>query len=202
MYGLRLMNNNYTAAGDGRDLVINYDAGFRGGKLFQDKLPQHLPKPWVNPRSSGKSRVSTEPHEQTLHLTRSTVFSVNEKKERLQASSKLHFPMVSTTSLDQSVGSVVGASPGLLRSASSPGGLGVSSGFRPRWDTPAVSLDCQLAVGEDPQKEQPFGQLPQLETSMSGTWVPADPLLSWPAPRFLDPRHGFGRMESGCPWLN
>mmetsp|Transcript_14289 Transcript_14289/g.39546 ORF Transcript_14289/g.39546 Transcript_14289/m.39546 type:complete len:201 (-) Transcript_14289:106-708(-) len=88
--GLRKINNNYVASGDGRDLLIYHDQSFRGGKAGTALTHPHLPNP-----TSGVPKVRrpvgstlgfnarTEPHTQHLNLSQSSLKDVEGKKTRV-----------------------------------------------------------------------------------------------------------------------
>lgn len=88
--GLRTINNNYVASGDGRDLLIYHDQSFRGGKMGMGLTSPHLPG-----RSRFDVKVSrpvgsslgfnarNEGHTQHLNLSQSSVRAVSEKKTRI-----------------------------------------------------------------------------------------------------------------------
>merc|ERR550537_391040 len=59
--GLRLINNNYTSDGSGRDRMMFQDAGFRGGREQMRDLPVHQ-KHCSNARApgSGSNKVPME----------------------------------------------------------------------------------------------------------------------------------------------
>jgi len=88
--GLRTINNNYVASGDGRDLCIYHDQSFRGGKSGLGLTSPHLPSPATNAakfqRPVGMTRgfnARNEGHTQHLNLSQSSYKAVTDKKTRL-----------------------------------------------------------------------------------------------------------------------
>eukprot|EP00933_Yihiella_yeosuensis_P076256 TRINITY_DN8593_c0_g1_i1.p1 TRINITY_DN8593_c0_g1~~TRINITY_DN8593_c0_g1_i1.p1 ORF type:complete len:207 (+),score=36.65 TRINITY_DN8593_c0_g1_i1:144-764(+) len=206
MYGLRLINNNYVANGTGRDLTINYDPGYRGGKFLQGQQQSHLPKPWVGSSKAKKDNIvkgldaRDEGYKQTLNTSRSAFHEIGGKRDRLTASRRYHFPLVANTTLNPMSGTKFGVSQELVRAASSPC-LGVASPvYRPRWDVPAMELDS--SQGFNFGKEAPVEVKEAGPEYAVGYWKPKEPFLSWPAPSFVHPTSGFSRTDGGCPWPN
>eukprot|EP00931_Biecheleriopsis_adriatica_P001884 TRINITY_DN1023_c0_g1_i1.p1 TRINITY_DN1023_c0_g1~~TRINITY_DN1023_c0_g1_i1.p1 ORF type:complete len:240 (-),score=36.75 TRINITY_DN1023_c0_g1_i1:30-650(-) len=206
MYGLRLINNNYVANGTGRDLTINYDASFRGGRFGAGQQVQHLPKPWVDTPKTRKHHVTgpdarVEPHTQTLNCSSPSSTFIRSQKARHTESAKYSFPLAGASTRNLMLtSSSHGASPGMLRAASEPR-LGDSySSFRPRWDLPAAFLDSEEAYAW--QQEAPPPQDAKKSSMLPSYWKPKDPFLDWPAPGTVHPTAGFSRTDGGSPWPN
>lgn len=53
MYGLRKVNNTYTPNGSGRDCIIFFDQGFRGGKVDYTRFNAHPGAPSVSEYKRG-----------------------------------------------------------------------------------------------------------------------------------------------------
>mmetsp|Transcript_23441 Transcript_23441/g.66898 ORF Transcript_23441/g.66898 Transcript_23441/m.66898 type:complete len:148 (-) Transcript_23441:248-691(-) len=88
--GLRTINNNYVASGDGRDLLIYHDQNFRGGKAGMSLTSPHLPSPNTGQaklrRPVGSSvgyNARVEAHTQHLNLSQSSFRAVADKKCRM-----------------------------------------------------------------------------------------------------------------------
>jgi len=202
MFGLRKINNNYVANGTGRDLTINFDSSFRGGRLGSGSLVQHWPKPFVD-SPKVKKHMETGPdarveaHTQTLNCSRSSTDFLRETKVKLRESAKFQFPLVGSNTLQTMMSSKAsGASHGLLKAASMPSLDTCSSQFKPRWQVPAYVLDAgspDIAQDSQPAVTGKKSNLPDY-------WRPKDPFLDWPAPSYVRPQDGFARTDGGSPW--
>mmetsp|Transcript_43245 Transcript_43245/g.111687 ORF Transcript_43245/g.111687 Transcript_43245/m.111687 type:complete len:201 (+) Transcript_43245:206-808(+) len=193
--GLCLINNNYTARGDGRDLLIYYDSGFRGGKMSMHAKTSHLPSPMAGPaklqRPPGSSLgfgARNEGHQQHLNLSSSSFKELNDKKLRLTSNT--------SSSGFHSTGSPKETAQRLLMSTtrprSSPAGnrfvhvfeqsTMVSTGSKPLWATGKL--------GED-----------DLRASTGQLMVPAQPgVPEWDKPLPIKSVYGFNRTPNGGYW--
>lgn len=175
MYGLRLINNNYVAAGDGRDLMINYDANFRGGKRGNTDVIQFFPKPQAGPSKARKHvtlgfNARTEAAAQTLNCSRSSFHQLRDAKARLGSLRPITAP----------VGDA-GA-----RSSSTPSR---AEPFRPRWEHVKEldfrATDTALAHRTEKQLTAPR---------------PTKPHEPWNDQCFVPSRSGFSRDPGGGIW--
>mmetsp|Transcript_44889 Transcript_44889/g.113751 ORF Transcript_44889/g.113751 Transcript_44889/m.113751 type:complete len:199 (-) Transcript_44889:195-791(-) len=88
--GLRLINNNYVSGGDGRDALICYDAGYRGGSQGMTRVHQHFPAPKADSpkllRPIGSTLgwdARTEAHSQHLNCSGSMFKKTGERKLKM-----------------------------------------------------------------------------------------------------------------------
>mmetsp|Transcript_143536 Transcript_143536/g.357687 ORF Transcript_143536/g.357687 Transcript_143536/m.357687 type:complete len:202 (+) Transcript_143536:76-681(+) len=131
--GLRLINNNYVARGDGRDALLYYDAHFRGGKVGGGAANQHMPSPQAGvakPLRPGGSSLGfgarVEGHTQHLNLSKSSFANTSERKLRMTAEGWCPGPASpSRTSLASHAATLEHS---LTRSRSEPG-----KAFSPVW---------------------------------------------------------------------
>lgn len=84
MHGLRAVNNRYVAAGDGRDLHILHDAGYRGGKHGAAKLEPYWPGSKMSlPSPRRPHSVGGDASSQILNTSRPVSTLLRETKLRL-----------------------------------------------------------------------------------------------------------------------
>jgi len=188
MHGLRLINNNYVASGDGRDAIVYHDGGFRGGNAGRDNISQHLHKPMAgSPKLRRQSTLGynarVEASTQHLNLSKSSASFLQEVKEKIKKEEDTR------TSLHNR-----GDLPELLRSKSDPGltgstpfarsvGLGATSRMHPLASTSPKSLTQKLVT----------------TSSFRGTQT-AEP--AWTKNLTLPVRSGYSRMPFGGVWPN
>eukprot|EP00930_Biecheleria_cincta_P035014 TRINITY_DN24124_c0_g1_i1.p1 TRINITY_DN24124_c0_g1~~TRINITY_DN24124_c0_g1_i1.p1 ORF type:complete len:181 (+),score=15.87 TRINITY_DN24124_c0_g1_i1:58-600(+) len=84
MHGLRAVNNCYVAAGDGRDLHILHDHGYRGGKHGAARLDPYWPGSKMSLPSPRRPRsVGCDANSQFLNTSRPMSTLLREAKARL-----------------------------------------------------------------------------------------------------------------------
>mmetsp|Transcript_31364 Transcript_31364/g.73157 ORF Transcript_31364/g.73157 Transcript_31364/m.73157 type:complete len:189 (-) Transcript_31364:71-637(-) len=116
LVGIARINNHYVADGNGRDLTILYDAGYRAGRQGLDRVSKHWPKAKVMPAKLRRPPGLTlgfsariEADTQHLNTSKPSHRSVFEAKSKMGEE------------LDMRASALMMSTPKLAKSRSDPG---------------------------------------------------------------------------------